>query len=284
VTAGKADITSSVPEKAFPVPPSYAAQLRLNSLPWTVYLALDNRQPPFDDIRVRRALNLAMDRKRAAQLVPGGALRRPTCQVLPPSFPGYRPYCPYTIDPGATGAWSAPDMVKALELVKASGTSGMTVEQWYPRKEAGELGRYVARVLHALGYRVRTRFFDEITAYFGKLQRAKHSPQVGFAAWAADYPAPSNFVQMLLTCRGPVNFAHFCDHAYDRKVDRALRLQPTDPAGANAAWAELDRQTVDRAVWTPMFSVLGADLVSRRVGNYQFNPALGPLLDQLWVR
>jgi peptide/nickel transport system substrate-binding protein len=266
------------------VPPTYAAQLHLNALPWTVYLALDNRRPPFDDVRVRRALNYAIDRKKPAGLVPGGALRRPTCQVLPPSFPGYRPYCPYTLDPGTGGAWNAPNMAKALQLVEASGTNGMPVRLWFPRAEADGLGRYVASLLRSLGYRLQIRFIDGITEYFVALQRTNHPPQVAFAAWAADYPAASNFIQLLLTCRGAVNLTGFCDSGYDRKVDRALALQPTDPARANTAWAELDRAAVDRAVWVPLFNVLGADLVSRRVGNYQYNPALGPLLDQLWVR
>ncbi len=284
VTAGHGDITSSVPEQGFPVPPTYAAQLHLHSLPWTVYLALDTTRPPFGDARVRRALNYAIDRQKATGLVPGGSLRRPACQVFPPNFPGYRRYCPYTLDPGKDGAWSAPDMTKALQLVAASGTAGSTVTLWFPEAEAGSLGRYVAGVLRSLGYRVQTRFFDDITGYFAQLQRAKRPPDVAFAAWAADYPAASNFIKLLLNCGSPFNLAHFCDPGYDRRIGHALNLQPRNPAGANAAWAALDRHVVDLALWAPLFNVYGADLVSRRVGNYQYNPAIGPLLDQLWVR
>jgi YVTN family beta-propeller protein len=284
VAAGKGDLTSSDLGQPFLVPPAYAAQVRLYSLPATVYLTLDMSRPPFDDVRARRAVNYAIDRRRAAQLVPGGALRRPTCQVLPPNFPGYRRYCPYTLSPGPEGAWSAPNLQRAQQLVAASGTRGAKVTLWWPRPVGIRLGRYLENLLETLGYRARARYFDDVGRYFATLQRAKPSPQAAFAAWAADYPAASNFVQELLACRSPINFSHFCDSAYDHAIGRALSLQPTDPARADAVWARLDRQVVDRAVWAPLFNVLGADFVARRVGNYQYNPALGPLLDQLWVR
>ena len=40
----------------------------------------------------------------------------------------------------------------------------------------------------------------------------------------------------------------------------------------------------DRALWVPRYSVYGADLVSKRVGNYRYNPMEGALLSQLRVR
>jgi ABC-type transport system substrate-binding protein len=62
-----------------------------------------------------------------------------------------------------------------------------------------------------------------------------------------------------------------------------LRLQTTDPAKVGAAWAAVDRQLVDEAPAVGLLVPQGVDLVSRRVDNYQRNPAWGVLLDQLWV-
>src|SRR5262249_10133479 len=86
----------------------------------------------------------------------GGRLTAtPTCQILPPGLPGYRPYCPYTRRPGADGRWRAPDLARARALVAASGTRGDKVSA-YGWIGGGPLCttvmRYTARVLRELGY------------------------------------------------------------------------------------------------------------------------------------
>jgi ABC-type transport system substrate-binding protein len=53
---------------------------------------------------------------------------------------------------------------------------------------------------------------------------------------------------------------------------------------ASRLWTELDHEVTDEALVVPMVNFFGADLVSKRVGNYQFNPEYGALLSQLWVR
>ena len=56
------------------------------------------------------------------------------------------------------------------------------------------------------------------------------------------------------------------------------------PAEANRLWARLDRELVDRAAWLPLVTPKTTDFVSKRVGNYQYHPLWGVLLDQLWVK
>jgi len=94
------------------------------------YFFLNTRAPPFDDLRVRHALNLAVDRGAAVKLLGGRRLAVPACQLLPPGMPGYRPYCPYTVHPNPAGTWIAPDLARARALVRASGTKGMRVTVW----------------------------------------------------------------------------------------------------------------------------------------------------------
>ena len=89
----------------------HARQLHVEPQRATMFaLFLDTKQPPFSDVRVRRALNYAVDRRRLVELGGGPALRQPTCQVIPPTVPGYVRYCPYTLDPRPTGEWTAPDV------------------------------------------------------------------------------------------------------------------------------------------------------------------------------
>jgi peptide/nickel transport system substrate-binding protein len=50
-------------------------------------------------------------------------------------------------------------------------------------------------------------------------------------------------------------------------------------------WEQIDREITDRALWVPLFTPKAVDLLSKRVGNYQYSPAgFGRLIDQLWVQ
>ena len=126
------------------------------------------------------------------------------------------------------------------------------------------------------------------SAHFGKPWRRGF---LGFAAWAADYPAASAFINALFTCNSfrpgdgsQVNIAEFCDRNIDTKIKRALVLQASDPAAAGPLWADIDHRLVDKAPWVPTHTSNGLSLLSKRVGNYQYNPQWGVLLDQFWVR
>ena len=53
---------------------------------------------------------------------------------------------------------------------------------------------------------------------------------------------------------------------------------------ANRLWAKIDRDITNQAPWVPFANAVVLEVVSTRVGNYQYNPSWGTLLDQLWVR
>ena len=104
------------------------AQLHSNPQ-WSVnFVPINTHVAPFNDLRVRQALNYAINRAKLVQFYGGPAFATPTCQAIVPGIPGYRRYCPYTLHPRANGAWSAPDMARARQLVAQSGTTGERVD------------------------------------------------------------------------------------------------------------------------------------------------------------
>jgi YVTN family beta-propeller protein len=248
----------------------------------TTFVFLNTGRPPFDDVRVRRALNYAVDRRRIAELHGGTAVAQPTCQVVPPTVPGYRRYCPYTIDPDSVGEWKAPDLARARRLIAASGTKGQRVVVWTFPFFASE-GRYLVSLLRRLGYRAALKEVREQAAYFERINRAP-AVQAGFAGFFGTQLAADMFAT--LNCEFPYNWARFCDSRFDRLVARLTAAQANDPTAAAALAARLDRETVDRAPWVPLFTPRLVDVVSKRVGNYQANTyaSSSVLLDQLWVR
>jgi hypothetical protein len=80
------------------------------------------------------------------------------------------------------------------------------------------------------------------------------------------------------------NRAGFCDPSVDARIERAFALETSDPKAANRLWAQIDREIVDQAPWLPTLNQNTIDFMSARVGNYQFHPQWGLLLDQLWVK
>jgi peptide/nickel transport system substrate-binding protein len=283
VARGRTDVATTLPFSSTSRVAGFAtqhpAQVHTTPAATTFFWYLNAQKPPFDDVRARRAVSYALDRgsREAAQ---------PTCQILPPNFPGYRPYCPYTANPG--GTWSGPDLPKARALVRASGTTGERVEFWGPTVPGtGFFERVVRRTLTQLGYRVSFRRFP-IEKYWEALGRVGPgtAPEAGANGWAADYPSPATFLGAL-TCRAiadGANASRFCSPAYDRAFARAQRVQARDPNAAMKLWADLDRMATDSAAWVPTYNPRNIDLVSKRVGNFQHHPLFGVLLDQLWVK
>src|SRR5690348_14041922 len=168
----------------------------------TGYVSLNTRLPPFTNIRARQAVNYAIDRARIIQLADAAPVQAAaTCQMLPPDFPGYRPYCPYTAGTG-DGAWHSPDMAKARRLVRESGTTNVPVTVWsfdsFPGKAAGS---YLVGLLDDLGYRASLHAVPD-DRFWTDIDDPRLKIQVSFGGgWGADFPTPSTFFGPLLSCQ-----------------------------------------------------------------------------------
>jgi peptide/nickel transport system substrate-binding protein len=144
--------------------------------------------------------------------------------------------------------------------------------------------QYVVSVLNSIGYRAQYRAPAKLDPYRSGNERRV---QAGFFAWGPLFAAPAGFIPSALSCAfswGEGNTSQFCDPALDRQMARAQALQATDPVAATNLWSKLDRELTDAAPWAPFANGVVLEVVSKRVGNYQYNPQWGTLLDQLWVR
>jgi ABC-type transport system substrate-binding protein/DNA-binding SARP family transcriptional activator len=270
----------------------YTTQFHSEPLGATFGAVMNTRVAPFDRLSVRRALNYALDRNRLVGFAGGPLAAQPTCQILPPDISGYEPYCPYTLDPRPSGSWQTPDLARARRLVDASGTRGMKVtflaEPPDPTNPTSAIGRYIVSLLDQLGYRASLR----ITAnFYPTLGDSRSHTQLGWFTWDQDYPGPADFITTLLSCGAfqpanpnNVNDAEFCSPKIDAEIQHASALEASDPGAASQAWSAIDRQLTDQAPWLAMYNPRLNIATSSSLGNYQYHPFYGLLLDQLWVR
>jgi len=267
-------------------------QVRVNPQMLTGFLFLNTNARPFNKLIVRRALNFAFDRRAAVAGWGGPIAAKATCQVLPPGLPGYRPYCPYTRDPGTNGRWQGPDMREARRLVVSSGTEGMKVTVWNSPGPTGAINetKDAVTALRQLGYRASLRLLPDST-YFTYTNNSSNHAQVIDGGWSADYPSADDFFAKF-TCSyfvprdglDTTDASEYCNPAFDTQVAHAATLQATDPLAANVAWARLDREITNLALWVPTVTPNEIDLISRRVHNYEYNPLWGALIDQISIR
>jgi YVTN family beta-propeller protein len=295
VLAGRADYTfdQPTPGQLRTILLQYPGLLHTEPLPDTDWISLNTHEPPFNNVLARQALNYAIDRRAITNLYGGPEDATPTCQVIPPTVPGYQPYCPYTRDPSASGHWTAPNLEHARGLIAASGTRGDTVTILTAGAADGPgyqaVGAYTVGLLHKLGYRARLRVVAP-ARFIAVLDNYHAPPQVDTQTWTADYPSASQWLTLQLGCGAwhpPTevsNHSEFCNPTVDRLAERATELQATNPTVAKRLWAQADRLTTNLAPVVATVTENETDLVSRRVGDYQYVPTIGALLDQLWVR
>ena len=260
----------------------YGARLHTDPAAQTHFVFLNVLAPPFDDARVRRALNYAVDRGRVAELLGGPETQQPTCQLLPPGFQGYTPACPFTVNPNPAGIWTGPDLAKARHLVAASGTRGMKVEFWGARGY-GPVDRYFRSLLHEFGYRSQLRTFSDLNLIFENAAgEPRPRPQLGIGGWIADSAAP---VLVPPAARLVLGRARTCRASATRSSMPGCE-QGAVASGPEAieTWRRVEASLAAQAPTVPLANGNDTALVAERVGNYQHHPLWGPLLDQLWVK
>ncbi|TML23387.1 MAG: ABC transporter substrate-binding protein [Actinobacteria bacterium] len=268
----------------------YASQVHINPLLATWYFAFNTRIPPFNNLKARQAVNYATDRNALIKIYGGPKLAIPTCQVLPPNIPGYKPYCPYTVNPGS-GKWTGPDMATAQKLVTESGTKGAAVKVNSDTTDVDKAyGLYFIGLLNKLGYKASAQFLSNDIQY-PFVQNSKNKVQFAFSDWFADYPAASDFLDILLGCgsfhpnsNSSPNIAEFCNQGIQAKMTQAANVGVKSVQQANSIWSDVDRLTTDQAPWVAMFNPKLVDLVSKRVKGFTWSPQWYFLLDQASVK
>ncbi len=234
------------------------------------YIGLNVSEPPLDDVKVRQALNFAVDKREIASIVMGD-LVEPADGILPPNFPGY--------DEGVRGYEYDP--VKAKQLLEES-KYGDDLEN-IPPITITTPGSFGANV--SLDMEVILQMWERnlgITAEFQQTEYAtflkdlhKGRFQMFDIGWIADYPDPENFLDILFHSESTNNHTHYSNPDVDELLIKA-RVE-TDTNARYALYNQAEQQILDDAPWVPLwFDGERKLLVKPNVHDYLLPPLVIP--------
>lgn len=232
------------------------------------YFWMDTTRPPFDDVKVRQAVNHAID-SAALERIYAGALSA-THQILPEGMPGHETFNLYPHD-----------MAKAKELLAEANPSDTEVTVWTDNESPNdEAGAYYHSVLRKLGLdaKLKTINADVYIPTIGNVSTP--DLDTGWINWYPDYPNPSNYFQPLLDGEGitptnNINFARIDEPQLNEKITR-LSEEPLGPE-QEAEYAELDREFMELAPWAPYGTFTVSTFVDSEINldSVIFNPTFG---------
>ena len=235
----------------------FGDRFRLENSINTYYFWMNNKTAPFNDIRVRQAINYAIDPE-ALNRVFGGRLH-PTQQILPPGMPGYDEFKMF---PG-------PDMNKAKALLAEANPADKDITVWTDDEpDRKRIGEYYHDLLNELGFNAQLKVIagDVYFTTIGNLSTP--DLDTGFADWFQDFPHPDDFFRPLLNGENILptnnnNVSQVAIAANDTKMDELRSGQLTDEA--KKQYAELDKSYMEQAVWAPYGNEQFSTFVSDRI-------------------
>jgi peptide/nickel transport system substrate-binding protein len=211
----------------------YKDQLRIYTPANTYYYAVNNAIPPFNNIKARKAVQMAIDPNAIISGIYAG-LGRPTENFLPPSYPQYK-----KID-----AWKF-DLAKAKQLVQQSGTAGQSVDVYGPNEDPSKAStEYLANQLTKIGYKSKLHLLSH-QVYFQTIGNQATKAQAMFTDWFQDYPHPLDWFDTLLngeriTKTHNNNTGNVNVPSVDKEIN-ALKKETQNTPEVNARWAKVDK-------------------------------------------
>lgn len=250
----------------------------------TGYVTLKTTLPPFDNLKVRQAVNMAISKERIVRIINGRAV--PANQPLPPAMPGYDTQykgLPYDVE----GA-------KKL-LADAGFAKGFDTELYVMNTDPQpRIAQSIQQDLAKVGIRVQIKSLAQANVIAAGSSKDQ-APMVwsGGMAWIADFPDPSNFYGPILGCSGAVeggwNWALYCNKALDERAAKADAMAaPEQQAERTEAWRKIFTDVMADAPWVPIFNEQRFTVRSKRMGGddaLYVDPVHVPVnYDYIWVK
>ena len=244
------------------------------------YLAMNVKRPGLSDLRVRQAINYAINKSELLSVYGGPKFGgQVTSSIMTPGIPGYTDYDLY--DGGETG-----DVTKAKALLEEAGVTKLALTLTYPtdvsaieEKEAQSIKNALARV----GIDVRLKGLDSNT-WYELISSAGGDYDLTTNGWGADFPSGMSTIQPLFASseigNGGGNASQYSNPDVDAAIDAAISEPDLDKAAS--MWAAIDKQIMEEAPIVPILVQRTQALAGSKILNY-FMPAYPPFANELVV-
>jgi peptide/nickel transport system substrate-binding protein len=241
--------------------------IRKNLVFW--YLALNNEGSIFKgNTKLRQAVNWAIDRPQIVRqhgYLGGGR----TDQILPPGMPGFKNWAIYPL-----GGVNNASLTKAKSLASGNTRDGKVVFYAFNTAPGPQIAQVVQFNLKQIGLDVEIKQFDRVVQH-DKVGTRGEPFDISHSGWGADYPDPSNFINVLLDggriqTTNNVNEAYFNDPAFNKRMADAAALSGD---ARLTAYANLDRDIMkEQAPLAPYIVTNARIYVGQDLGCYTFSP------------
>ncbi|HDS8358202.1 TPA: oligopeptide ABC transporter substrate-binding protein OppA [Serratia liquefaciens] len=268
-------------ELGYSAPPELYQQLKKNlgdeqlvtyPLLSTSYFAFNNRQPPFNDVRVRQALNLALDKQVIAGKVLGYG-QQPAWTFTPTGAGGF------TLQAGVAAGWSQEQRIAQAKKLLAE--AGFNAQHPLRFTLLYSNDATIKKIVIAASAMWKKNLGAEVTlqnqerkVVLDNINNGQYS--AAFSRWLADYNDPSTFLNVFRSTSSE-NSAKYANEHYDRLLHQATAAQSPEQVQQAFQQAE-DVLAVDTPV-APVYYEANATLVKPYVKGIDFTRQ-GPLYDK----
>jgi peptide/nickel transport system substrate-binding protein len=207
----------------------------------TYYFWMNQTQEPFNNLKIREAVNYAVDPAALERIYTGQIVG--TQQILPPGMPGYKKFELFPHD-----------VAKAKELVAESGVKDKEVTVWTDSESPNnDAGTYYQGVLEEIGLKAELKILNPDNYFTVIGNTSTPNLDTGFADWFQDYPHPNDFLFLLngenIQSTNNQVFGQTNIPALNKKIDK-LATEQLGPQ-QESEYAELDEEFMKEAAWAP---------------------------------